>query len=155
MAGDSAGTSYRIGSIGGTEYPVAAPDDPRNVLTVRDSREARRTIIPRTQWQFAHTVDGKLVPSDRFIHLKGGFQPGKIYEYVYVVADPVVAGGGFAAIRDFASYCKHDPTPITPAAARLRRRHFAKWALPARFPLSRASMRMKKEGWRWMVCSPT
>jgi Alpha/beta hydrolase domain len=34
---------------------------------------------------------------------------------VYVVADPVVAGGGFAAIRDFASYAKHDPDAIAPA----------------------------------------
>jgi hypothetical protein len=102
------------GHIGGIEYPVSVPDDPRNVLTVRDSREGKRSVIPRTSWQFAHTVDGKLVPSDRFIHLKGGFQPGKIYEYVYVVANPVVAGGGFAAIRDFASYAKHDPDAITP-----------------------------------------
>ena len=100
--------------IGGSEYPVAAPDDPRNVLTVRSSRTAQRTIIPRTDWQFAHTVQGKLVPSDRYIHLNGGFQPGKIYEYVYVAANPVVAGGGFAAIRDFASYAKHDPDAITP-----------------------------------------
>ena len=105
------------GHLGGVEYPVAAPEDPRNVLTVRDSREGQRTVIPRAQWQFAHTVDGKLVPSNRFIHLNGGFQPGKIYEYVYVVADPVVAGGGFAAIRDFASYAKHDPNAMTPARA--------------------------------------
>jgi Alpha/beta hydrolase domain len=103
------------GHIGGIEYPVAAPDDPRNVLTVRDSRDAPRTILPRAHWQFSHTIDGKLVPADRFIHLDGGFQPGKIYEYVYVVANPVVAGGGFAAIRDFASYAKHDPDSITPA----------------------------------------
>ena len=41
--------------------------------------------------------------------------PGKIYEYVYVVADPVVAGLGFAAIRDFASYAKHAPDALTPA----------------------------------------
>ena len=105
-----------MGSIGGIEYPVAVPDDPRNVLTVRSSREAERTVIPRAEWQFAHTVDGKLSPSDRHIHLNGGFQPGKIYEYVYVVADPVVAGGGFAAIRDFASYAKHAPDALTPAA---------------------------------------
>jgi hypothetical protein len=101
--------------IGGTEYPVAAPDDPRDVLTVRDSREGARTRIPRAEWQFAHTVDGKLVTSDRFIHLNGGFRPGKIYEYVYVVANPVVAGTGFAAVRDFASYAKHDQGAITPA----------------------------------------
>ena len=60
-------------------------------------------------------VDGKLAPSDRYIHLDGGFQPGRIYEYVYVVADPVVAGGGFAAIRDFASYAKHANDAVTPA----------------------------------------
>jgi hypothetical protein len=105
-----------MGSIGGTEYSVAAPDDPGNVLTVRNSREAVRTLIPRAEWQFAHTVDGKLTPSDRHIHLNGGFQPGKIYEYVYAVADPVVAGGGFAAIRDFASYAKHTPDAVTPVA---------------------------------------
>jgi hypothetical protein len=105
-----------LGNIGGTEYPVAAPDDPHNVLTVRDSREAARTVIPRTEWQFAHTVEGKLTPSARHIHLNSGFQPGKIYEYVYVVADPVIAGGGFAAIRDFAAYAKHTPDAVTPAA---------------------------------------
>jgi hypothetical protein len=103
------------GRMGGMEYPVAAPDDPRNVLTVRDSREATRTMIPRDQWQFAHKVDGKLVPSDRHIHLNGGFQPGKIYEYVYVVADPVVAGLSFAVFRDFASYAKHATDAVTPA----------------------------------------
>ena len=104
-----------LGNIGGTEYAVAVPDDPRNVLTVRDSRESPRTVIPRIEWQFAHTVDGKLTPSDWHIHLNGGFQPGKIYEYVYVVADPIVAGGGFAAIRDFAAYAKHNPDALTPA----------------------------------------
>jgi hypothetical protein len=103
-----------IGRIGGTEYPVAAPDDPRSVLTVRDSRDAQRAIIPRSEWQFAHTVDGKLTPSDRFIHLNGGFQPGRIYEYVYVVKDPVVAGLASAAVRDFASYSKHASNAIAP-----------------------------------------
>ena len=105
-----------LGNIGGTEYPVANPEDPRNALTVRDSRAGARSAIPRSEWQFAQTVDGKLVPSDRHIHLNGGFQPGKIYEYVYVVADPVVAGGGFAAIRDFASYAKHRADAVTPVA---------------------------------------
>jgi hypothetical protein len=103
-----------LGNIGGSEYPVANPDDQRNVLTVRESRDAPRTVIPRSGWQFAHTVDGKLTPSDRHIHLSGDFQPGKIYEYVYVVADPVVAGLAFAAVRDFASYVKHASDSITP-----------------------------------------
>jgi hypothetical protein len=105
-----------MGKIGGMEYPVAAPDDLRNVLTVRTSRDAKRTIVPRSEWRFAQTVAGKLVSSDRHIHLNGGFQPGKIYEYVYVVADPVIAGLGFAAVRDFASYVKHAPDTLFSAA---------------------------------------
>jgi hypothetical protein len=104
-----------IGSIGGSEYPVADVDDPRDVLTVRDTREAKRTLIPRSEWQFAHTVDGKIENSDRHIHLNGAFQPGKIYEYIYVVRDPVVAGLGLAAVRDFAAYAKHAPDALVPA----------------------------------------
>ncbi len=105
-----------VGNIGGSEYPVAQPDDPRNTLTVRDSREGKRTLIPRSQWQFAAMAGGKLTPSNRSIHLNGGFEPGRIYEYVYVVQDPVVAGLGFAAVRDFASYVKHTPDSVTPAS---------------------------------------
>lgn len=100
------------GQIGGSEYPVAAPDDPQDTLSVRPSRDAPRVLIPRAQWQFARLVDGRLVPSDRFIHLQGGFQPGRLYEYVYVVSDPVVAGLGFAAVRDFAAYVKHAPDAL-------------------------------------------
>jgi len=100
---------YMPGRIGGSEYPVAARADPRDVLTVRPSRDAPRSLIPRASWQFAHGVDGVLAPSDRYIHLQGGFQPGRIYEYVYVAASPVVAGLGFAAVRDFAAYVKHSP----------------------------------------------
>ena len=31
-------------NMGGSEYPVASPDDARNVLSVRDSREAPRHL---------------------------------------------------------------------------------------------------------------
>ncbi len=105
-----------LGNIGGTEYAAAAPEDPRNTLTVRDSRDAERNVIPRSAWRFAHIVNGGLEPSDRYIHLDGGFEAGKIYEYVYVAQDPVVAGLGFAAIRDFVSYAKHDTHAVAPAA---------------------------------------
>ena len=108
-----------LDKLGGLEYPVATPNDPRNVLTVRDSRDGKRTLIPASQWQFAETVNGRLTPSDRHIHLNGGFQPGRIYEYVYAVEDPVIAGLGFAAIRDFASYAKHAAAGADLRAARI------------------------------------
>src|SRR4029077_20588962 len=56
-----------------------------------------------------------LTPKNSSLHLNGGFQPGRIYEYVYVVKDPVLAGLGLAAVRDFASYAKHAPDSVTPA----------------------------------------
>ena len=100
--------------IGGTEYPAASPDDARNVLTVRDTPHGKRTVIPRSEWSFAHAVDGKLVASDRFVHLNSGFTKGRIYELVYVVRDPVVAGLGFAAVRDFVDWEKHSPDALAP-----------------------------------------
>lgn len=104
-----------IGMIGGAEYPVTAPADWRDTLSVRDSRDAPREIIPRARWQYAHVVSGQLVPSDRYIHLDGGFRPGRLYEYVYVAENPVIAGLGFAAVRDFAAYVKHDPAAVVRA----------------------------------------
>jgi hypothetical protein len=110
-----------VGHIGGAEYPVANPIDPRNVLTVRDTPNGRRQLIPRSQWRFAKTIDGRLVPSSRSIHLgefdgKQGFQPGRIYELVYTVRNPVVAGLGFAAVRDFVSWLKYAPSAAHPIA---------------------------------------
>jgi hypothetical protein len=114
-----AATDWPLGHVmgerlGGVEYPVAVLDDTRNVLTVRDSPHGPRTVIPRSQWSFAHAVDGKLATSDRFLHLASGFAPGRIYELVYVVRDPVVAGLGFAAVRDFVSWLKYSPEAIAP-----------------------------------------
>jgi Alpha/beta hydrolase domain len=75
-------------------YPVVAPGD----LTVRDSVTGPRATIPASQWKL---VDGK------GISLDAGFQPGKLYEMVYTAKDPVVAGLGMAAVRDFASDLKY------------------------------------------------
>lgn len=107
-----------VGRIGGTEYPVSAPSDRRNVLTVRDAPTGPRHTIPRSDWSFSHAVNGAQRPSNRFIHLNSGFRPGRIYELVYVVRDPVVAGLGFAAVRDFVSWLKYqaasEPPPLAP-----------------------------------------
>lgn len=103
------------GQIGGTEYYCWKPDDPRNVLTVRDGPMEKRRTIPRSEWEFVGSKAAKLEPGPRTIRLKGGFEPGKIYEIVYVARDPVVAGLGFAAVRDFASYLKGTGNDAAPA----------------------------------------
>ncbi len=71
--------------------------------------------------------------------MDGGFEPGKIYEVVYMAKDPVLVGLGPTAVRDAVSYLKYGgvETPIDdlfsqrrPAHARLR--HFTKRAISAR-----------------------
>jgi hypothetical protein len=79
-------------------YAVANPNDPDNKLYVRDRVASPRTMLPRSSWRFEDA---------RHVALDGGFQPGRIYEVVYRAKDPVIAGLGFAAIRDFTSFLKH------------------------------------------------
>lgn len=102
------------GRIGGKSYPVADPSSARNVLTVRDSPGGKRQTIPRSRWKFAREVDRKLVDDPWFVHLDGGFDPGKIYEIVYEAKDPVVVGLGLAAVRDVVAYLKADPGSVAP-----------------------------------------
>jgi hypothetical protein len=94
-----------LGPAGGKSYAVDDPNGPQNTLTIRDTRDSPRHIIPRSQWDFRE---------GRYVHLTGGFVPGKIYELVYASKDPVIVGLGFAAVRDFLSYMKHDPQAVAP-----------------------------------------
>jgi len=105
---------FMMGPGGGKSYPVDDPASAKNVLTVRDAPDGQRQAIPRNRWSFAHSVEGQLVANPHFIHLDGGFLPGKIYEVVYEAKDPVVVGTGLAAVRDFLSYLKYDPQATAP-----------------------------------------
>ncbi len=101
---------FALAHRGHRGYGVADPDDLRNTLTVRDARLTERIVIPRSRWQFAHADErGEPVEDPRSIFLEGGFEKGRIYEAVYVAQRPAVVGLGFAAMRDFAAYCKNDP----------------------------------------------
>lgn len=97
-------------------YRPARSVDPRNVLTRRTTRLGPREVVNRSQWKFVTRRDPNGVRAPH-IETEGGFNPGYIYELSYVAKDPRVAGLGLAAIRDVASYLKHD------AAAELRVNH--------------------------------
>ncbi|NRB48931.1 MAG: cyanophycinase [Saprospiraceae bacterium] len=91
-----------------TGYPAIDLDSKAHQLTVRDGRDAPRSIVPRATWSFGRIEDGKVVRDAKYIHLEGGFKAGKIYELVYKSKDPVVVGMGLTAIRDVLSYAKYD-----------------------------------------------
>ena len=107
-----------LGRIGGSEYPVDKLQSESNTLTVRDAPTDQRRPVPRQPWSFAREVDGKPVEDRKSIHLESGFEPGRIYELIYTVKDPVVAGLGLAAVRDFVSHLKYaKDSPIHVARA--------------------------------------
>ena len=55
-----------------------------------------RFAIPSDQWK---------LNGDR-IEFAAGFEPGRLYDFVYTAKDPAVAGLGMAAVRDYVSYIK-------------------------------------------------
>ena len=89
-------------------YPVADPDAPETVMTVRDRVESQRRVIPRSQWKFGRMENGRVVSDKGSVYLEGGFEPGKIYEVVYVSENPPLVGLGPTAIRDFVSHLKYE-----------------------------------------------
>jgi hypothetical protein len=88
-------------------YPAVDPDSADNVMTVRDSVEGPRRIVPRDQWMFARAEGSSSVPDATHVYMKAKFEPGKIYEVVYTAQDPPVAGLGPAAIRDTISMVRY------------------------------------------------
>ena len=98
-----------LGHAGLPGRPALDPESQEYTLTVRDTVLGPRQTIPRNQWQFARVVDGRATPDPGYIYLKGGFEPGRIYEVVYRSKDPAVAGLGLAAARDLVSYLKYHP----------------------------------------------
>ena len=96
-----------LGDRGHIAYPVSDADDSRNVLMVRDGMMEERRTIPREDWQFARVEGDRIVPDPTSVYLPAGFEPGRIYDVVYVSEAPPLAGLGLAAIRDAISLLKY------------------------------------------------
>ncbi len=96
--------------------PVAA-SLPRATLTRRLRERDAPEPIPRDRWEFILTGAAReqgsgLIEAD--IRLAGGFEPGVIHELTYEAFGSVVQGAGFAAIRDFVSFLRHDDSSMNP-----------------------------------------
>jgi hypothetical protein len=79
-------------------YPVSDPDAPGTVLSVRDTPDGPRRVIPRTQWKFWDNTG---------VEMASGFVPGKFYDVLYTSKNPALVGLGMAATRDVISFLKY------------------------------------------------
>jgi hypothetical protein len=101
-------------------YPTADLHDQSATMTVRDWPGGPRTVVPRGSWAFARDIDGHAVADAMFVRLDGGFLPGRIYEVRYRTDRCPVAGTGFVAIRDVATFLRlGGEEDGNPAAGRL------------------------------------
>jgi hypothetical protein len=99
----SPNTVYTVGDLVGYAPVDATAAD--SMLTVRDSLSGPSETIPRDRWQLAGTT----------VTLSGGFTPGRIYELSFRAEHPPIGGLGFVAVRDFATWIKHDASALTNA----------------------------------------
>jgi alpha/beta hydrolase family protein len=98
---------FLLSDRGHVPGPAADLEEPGAVLTVRDEADAEPRVIPREQWRFARSADGRIVPDATWIWMQGGFARGRLYEIVYTTIGAPVRGLGMAALRDTASWLKH------------------------------------------------
>ncbi len=96
-------TSMPLGDRNQVPIAVAKP----LALYIRDSASAPARQIASDKW--------KLSAAGTAVEMPAGFEAAKIYEFVYEGKDPVVAGAGLAAVRDFISYLKYAADAPAPA----------------------------------------
>jgi hypothetical protein len=91
-------------------YAAASADKTKASLTVRKNYADTPTPVPADGWDY---VDAKLnavkLTSGNFGG-PGSFGPTALYEFSYIAKDPVVAGLGFAMIRDIATFLRNAET---------------------------------------------
>jgi hypothetical protein len=83
---------------GALTYPAATPDKSQASLTVRVRYEDPPTTVAPSDWEYVNPQAIRLLPAGT------PFQRGKLYEFTYQATNPLVAGLGFAAIRDVAAF---------------------------------------------------
>jgi hypothetical protein len=88
-------------TIGDLTYPAATLDKFKATLTIRVRYEDQPSVVPVDKWDYANEAGTAIRLADQT-----PFRQGTLYEFVYQAKSPVVAGTGFAAIRDIASFVR-------------------------------------------------
>ena len=85
---------------GRLSYPAATLDTAQARLTVRTRYGDEPTPVDPGAWEY---VDARAI---RLLPAGAAFRKGSLYHLVYPAAEPLVAGLGFAAVRDVAAFLR-------------------------------------------------
>ena len=114
---ETATTRVTISDRDQLAYEPVLSELPRATLTKRLREADPPQPIPRDAWSF-HVVTGPRGEGsgliDGAVDQAGGFEPGWIYELIYLARGSVVQGTGFAAIRDLVSFLRYDRSDENP-----------------------------------------
>lgn len=83
---------------GALTYPAASMDKSQANLTVRVRHDDRPTPVAADGWEYVDEDTIRLLPAGT------PFRQGTLYAFTYPARDPLVAGLGFAAIRDVGAF---------------------------------------------------
>jgi hypothetical protein len=89
--------------IGPLTYPAATLDKSAATLTMRVRYQDQPSLVSTDKWDFANEAGTAIRLSPQT-----PFRQGTLYEFIYQAKNPVVAGMGFAAIRDLASFLRSE-----------------------------------------------
>jgi hypothetical protein len=82
-------------------YPAATLDKSKATLTMRARLDDKPTTIPASDWEYVNETTIRLLP------VGTAFKQSHVYEFMYTAKDPVVAGLGLVATRDFVSFLRN------------------------------------------------
>jgi hypothetical protein len=88
-------------------YPAATPDQSKATLTVRENYGDKPIVIPSSGWAYTDSTRTAVrLTNGLLFGGPGTYSPTALYEFTYIAKDPIVAGLGFASLRDFATFLR-------------------------------------------------
>ncbi len=108
-------TNVEVDIAGGNHlaYPPTEAGLANATLTRRLYQNDPRIPIERSRFSLNLSQAADSNQPSISLHLADGFEPGVIYELIYEAKDPVLAGAGMAAIRDFVSAIRFESNSNT------------------------------------------
>jgi hypothetical protein len=88
-------------------YAAASADQSKATLTVRENYGDTPIVIPSSGWAYTDsTLTAVKLTSGLLFGGPGTYSPTALYEFTYIAENPLVAGLGFASLRDFATFLR-------------------------------------------------